>query len=286
MVKLMKKNTDDGAKIYTPLTLKLYDWWVLGVSNRLAWGCPTKEHLLPHFLEHLGNNHLDIGVGTGFYLTHVPESSLISLMDLNEASLNAASTRAGESKIKHKINHDVFEPYPAALHGQFDSISMFYLLHCLPGNISTKSCVIRNAAQALTDDGTLYGATILGDGVVHNSFGQKLMRIYNQKGIFSNTKDSEEGLTHILSEHFENVKTKVQDTVMACKFFPGPVSRIAGMPDTAPSGAVFFIPSAIFTPLPDYAVTHRTARLTSALHTPPVPACASSRRESPFLSCH
>ncbi len=68
----MKKNTDDGAKIYTPLTLKLYDWWVLGVSNRLAWGCPTKEHLLPHFLEHLGNNHLDIGVGTGFYLTHVP----------------------------------------------------------------------------------------------------------------------------------------------------------------------------------------------------------------------
>ncbi|EFI3437741.1 methyltransferase, partial [Escherichia coli] len=30
MVKLMKKNTDHGAKIYTPLTLKLYDWWVLG----------------------------------------------------------------------------------------------------------------------------------------------------------------------------------------------------------------------------------------------------------------
>ncbi|EMW4421359.1 methyltransferase, partial [Escherichia coli] len=54
MVKSMKKNTDDGAKIYTPLTLKLYDWWVLGVSNRLAWGCPTKEHLLPHYLEHVG----------------------------------------------------------------------------------------------------------------------------------------------------------------------------------------------------------------------------------------
>ncbi|WP_249546567.1 hypothetical protein, partial [Escherichia coli] len=60
---------------------------------------------------------------------------------------------------------------------------------------------------------------------------------------------------------------RIVDTVMACKFFPGPVSRIAGIPDTAPSGAVFFIPSAIFTPLPDYAVPHRTARLTSALHT-------------------
>ncbi|MCD9167668.1 hypothetical protein LUW91_07120, partial [Escherichia coli] len=49
---------------------------------------------------------------------------------------------------------------------------------------------------------------------------------------------------------FKVLQVKV-DTVMACKFFPGPVSRIAGMPDTAPSGAVFFIPSAIFTPLPD-----------------------------------
>ena len=66
MVKLMKKNTDDGAKIYTPLTLKLYDWWVLGVSNRLAWGCPTKEHLLPHFLEHLGN----VGSGIQIQLGH------------------------------------------------------------------------------------------------------------------------------------------------------------------------------------------------------------------------
>ncbi|HGV4145054.1 TPA: hypothetical protein ACNHAS_004286, partial [Escherichia coli] len=56
----------------------------------------------------------------------------------------------------------------------------------------------------------------------------------------------------------QNVALYAVDTVMACKFFPGPVSRIAGMPDTAPSGAVFFIPSAIFTPLPDYAVTHRT----------------------------
>lgn len=165
-------------------------------------------------LEHLGNNHLDIGVGTGFYLTHAPESSLISLMDLNEASLNAASTRAGKSKIQHKICHDVFEPYPAALHDQFDSISMFYLLHCLHGNISTKTCVIRNAAQALTDDGTLYGATIVGDGVVHNTFGQKLMSIYNQKGIFSNTEDSKEGLKQMLSEHFEDVKTKVKGTVV------------------------------------------------------------------------
>ncbi|WP_213864247.1 hypothetical protein, partial [Escherichia coli] len=35
----------------------------------------------------------------------------------------------------------------------------------------------------------------------------------------------------------QHVAIDFVDTVMACKFFPGPVSRIAGMPDTAPSGA-------------------------------------------------
>lgn len=209
----MEKNTRAGTKVYTPFTLKLYDWWVLGVSNQFAWKCSTSEYLLPHFLEHLDKNHLDIGVGTGYYLTYAPDGGLISLMDLNEASLNAASTRVGDTRIQSKISHDVFDPYPKALHNQFDSISMFYLLHCLPGDIRTKGCVIRNAAEALTDNGVLYGATILGDGVVHNAFGKKLMQIYNNKGIFSNTNDSEEGLTQILSEHFGNVKISVKGTV-------------------------------------------------------------------------
>ncbi len=45
------------------------------------------------------------------------------------------------------------------------------------------------------------------------------------------------------------------DTVMACKFFPGPVSGLQAC-QTLRRQALFFIPSAIFTPLPDYAVTH------------------------------
>ncbi len=42
-------NVDEGTKIYTPFTLKLYDWWVLSISNSYAWHCPTKEILLPYF---------------------------------------------------------------------------------------------------------------------------------------------------------------------------------------------------------------------------------------------
>lgn len=209
----MNKNTDEGAKVYTPLTLKLYDWWVLNISNDIAWRCPTKEYLLPHFLRNLSSNHLDVGVGTGYYLTHAPENRAISLMDLNNSSLKAASARVGEARIKSKIKHDVFEAYPESLRNKFDSISMFYLLHCLPGYMAEKEIIIKNAKMALTNNGVLYGATILGDEVKHNAFGKKLMRIYNNKGIFSNANDSEKHLKKILSEHFESTEITIIGTV-------------------------------------------------------------------------
>lgn len=209
----MNGSTDKGARVYNPLTLRLYDWWVLSVSNQFAWKCPTEEHLVPHFLRNLSKKHMDIGVGTGFYLTHAPKDCTISLMDLNKTSLDTASARAGDARIDRRINHDVFAPYDASCHNQFDSVSMFYLLHCLPGTMSDKGIVIRNAAHALTDNGVLYGATILGDGVEHNAFGRKLMGIYNRKGIFSNSNDSAEGLREILSAHFVNVSISVEGTV-------------------------------------------------------------------------
>ncbi|RTP93722.1 class I SAM-dependent methyltransferase [Enterobacter sp. WCHEn045836] len=209
----MNNHSDNGAKVYTPLTLKLYDWWVLNISNQFAWKCPTEQYLLPHFLKNLGHKHLDIGVGTGYYLTHAPSDCKISLMDLNTASLNAASARAREPQIIHKINHDVFEPYPVHLNNHFDSISMFYLLHCLPGTMPDKDIVIENAKMALTNGGVLYGATILGEGIKHNSFSAKLMHIYNRKGIFSNRQDSKEELERILSNHFHKVDITVKGAV-------------------------------------------------------------------------
>ncbi|ECD7240554.1 class I SAM-dependent methyltransferase [Salmonella enterica] len=209
----MERNTHDGAKVYNPLTLKLYDWWVLGVSNRFAWRCATDKHLLPFFLQNTGKKHLDIGVGTGYYLAHVPEDCFVSMMDLNSSSLNAAASRVGKGRIQYIIQHDVFTSYPDSLYEQFDSVSMFYLLHCLPGDMSGKSPVIRNATKSLTNNGKLFGATILGAGVEHNTFGQKLMNVYNGKGIFSNRNDSSEGLRQILSEHFMEVSITIKGTV-------------------------------------------------------------------------
>lgn len=77
--------------------------------------------------------------------------------------------------------------------------------------------VIRNAATALTDEGCLFGATILGDDIGHNAFGRKLMAVYNKKGIFSNRTDNIEDLQMILSEAFHQVDIKVEGKVALFK---------------------------------------------------------------------
>ena len=197
-----------SAAVYTPIVLKLYDWWVLGVSNRLAWRCPTSTVLLPFFAAHVGARHLDVGVGTGYYVAQagVARRAELTLLDLNENSLRAAAARTGVSA--RTVRHDVMQPLPPSLHGRFDSVSMFYLLHCLPGRMLEKGKAIAALKPALAAGGVIYGATILGEAAGHNAFGRWLMRIYNRKGIFGNRTDTLESLEAALRPHFERVQVR------------------------------------------------------------------------------
>lgn len=207
-------DTDRGAAIYTPLVLKLYDWWVLGISNRYAWRCSTREVLLPFFREHAGKRHLDVGVGTGFYTAHarLPASSHLTLLDLNQDSLDAAHRRLRGRSVQ-KILHDALQPLPPRTPYGFDAISLFYLLHCLPGDMSDKAEVFGHLKVHLATDGVLYGATILGDKARHNRFGQRLMAAYNRKGIFGNRHDTLEGLHRALRLHFADVRIHQEGAV-------------------------------------------------------------------------
>jgi SAM-dependent methyltransferase len=206
----MNQSTDAGAAVYSPLTLKLYDAWVLGISNRFAWLCPTRAVLQPFFDRHIGAHHLDVGVGTGYYLAkaNLPLSTHVTLLDLNPSSLAAAKQRLGRADTP-TIEHDVFKPLDASQHQRYDSISLFYLLHCLPGSIAEKAEAFANLKPCLTNNGVLFGATILGDSAGHNGFGSKLMAVYNKKGIFGNRSDTEEGLRHALEKHFATVSVEV-----------------------------------------------------------------------------
>lgn len=202
----MEISNEKGARIYTPLILKLYDLWVLQISNNYAWRCHTDNILLRHFQTNMATKHLDIGVGTGYYIANIKDGSNdITLLDLNPNSLSAAAKRIGEHRISHVIQHDIFMPLPESEKGQYDSVTLYYLLHCLRGTMHEKARAIEHASQALTDRGTLHGSTILGKGVEHNGFGRYLMKVYNKKGIFSNAEDSLEDLRTVLERYFYKV---------------------------------------------------------------------------------
>lgn len=65
-----------GQAVYTKRVLHVYDLFVLGFSNRFVWRCPTPA-LLAHYDRHVTANHLDVGVGTGYFLDrcHFPSAA-------------------------------------------------------------------------------------------------------------------------------------------------------------------------------------------------------------------
>jgi len=210
------RNTQDGAAVYSPLVLKIYDAWVLGVSNHYAWQCPTRSVLLPFFQQHLSANHLDIGVGTGYYLANsrLHQGQKLALLDVNRNSLASASARVAPPVQPQLIQEDILQPRGALGQRQFDSISLFYLLHCLPDSMAQKADVVFDLArQHLTADGTLYGATIMGDSAKHNWLGRRLMAVYNRKGIFGNQGDTMADLESTLNRHFGKVSLHQQGKV-------------------------------------------------------------------------
>ncbi len=205
-----------GQAIYTPLLLKIYDLYVINFSNRWVWRCP-KKRLLQQFQENISNNHLDIGVGTGYYLQRCewPQNTKLALMDLNQTCLDTAQN-AVTSVTAMVYQADIFKSQPH-LENRFDSISMNFLLHCLPGDMENKSAAIHNAVQMLKPNGVLFGATILSDKDLNTPLSSHLASLYNKKGIFSNQNDTHETLSKALQEHLDDVEIKIVGSVALFK---------------------------------------------------------------------
>lgn len=198
-----------GYAVYTRATLPLYDLWVHGLSNPWIWKCPTRRlHAL--YDRYLSANHLDVGVGTGFFLdrsTPPHERPRLALMDANPRCLARAGGRLARYR-PELIRRNVLEPI--AWGGPpFDSIGLNYLLHCLPGPMPRKSKALDHLVPLLRSGGVLFGATILGRGVPCGPAARGLMRVYQRRGIFANGEDDAASLAEALHARFVEVELAV-----------------------------------------------------------------------------
>ncbi|GAB7352919.1 hypothetical protein MBLNU459_g3504t1 [Dothideomycetes sp. NU459] len=205
---------ENGEEVlYTPWRLTYYDFWVLGIVTTYAWCCPTTTYLLPLFRANVRKNHLDIGVGSGYYLgpSTVPTTTNLTLIDSESHALAVAKARTRRMDAT-AIVANVLKPLP--LSQKYDSVSMYYLLHCIPVSIEEKCRVFSNIKVHMTTDGVLTGANILNKGVKQdNFFGAWIRRGITRHGILHNQSDTAYDFEHALRENFCQVETWVVGSI-------------------------------------------------------------------------
>ncbi len=196
-----------GYREYTPRFLKVYDALVVGFVAPRVWKMDA-EPGLNLYRRHTGDRHLDVGPGTGYYIAELnpPHDTELTLVDPNPHVLeHCAEVLAAWRPTTVEAN--VLEPLP--LEGRFDSAALAHVIHCLPGPMTAKTRAIEHIAAVLTDDGVLFGGTVLGLSADHTRAARTFLRIANLQGGFDNLDDDVDGLRTMLETHFEDVEIDV-----------------------------------------------------------------------------
>jgi hypothetical protein len=203
---------------YSRADLALYDPIVFGLVNPLVWQCPAAR-LRRLYQENATSTHLDVGVGTGYFLDRVAwahDKPSITLLDLNETALATAGKRLARYR-PHAVLGDVTRPLADLPGTPFASVGVNYVLHCLPGSLPDKAATLfANLSAVLADGGVVFGSTILAAGSDSPRRARTLMRFFNRHDVLHNEADTAEGLQRALAGSFADYQV---DTVGSIALF-------------------------------------------------------------------
>lgn len=190
--------------------MSIYDWFALGQHCRFVWQCPSTD-ILAFYNQHVSGNHLDVGIGTGYFLDRCRfpvERPRLVLADVNPDILLRVKKRLKryDPLVYHR---DILEPLCLDTPG-FDSVGLSLLLHCLPGNMDTKGKAFENVMPLLNAGGVLFGSTLLYEGVRRNPLATFTFWWANRLGFMSSRQDSLEGLDRSLKKYFSSSHIEVR----------------------------------------------------------------------------
>jgi len=196
---------------FNPVLLYFYDWVVFSFVAKFIWGVST-ELLLKRYEQMLRNAHLEVGVGTGYLLDKLnPDEVSLDLMDLSENCLDKTRRRLVRFNPATYL-HNILEPcdsLASTLNNKYKSLSLNFVMHCVPGDYLEKSSAFGHLKKLLTDDGLLFGASVVAKGNKANWFTKPVMWILNSIGLFNNRDDHPEDLRSGLEAHFRYVSVRV-----------------------------------------------------------------------------
>jgi SAM-dependent methyltransferase len=197
---------DRGQAAFTRTGLALYDMLILRGLCRWVWRCPN-ERILEAYRRQLSDNHLEVGVGTGFFPDHArfpTPTPRVALLDLNSHCLARTARRIARHR-PEIYQADVLRPIELDIR-RFDSIALNYVLHCLPLPWPGKGIVFEHLRTLLNPGGTLFGATLVQDGA--SAAAMRVMRWFNARGTLHNLTDTRARLVESLQRHLREVRVE------------------------------------------------------------------------------
>ena len=192
--------------VFTFMSHRFYDFALYNYITKYLWGCP-KVLLLDNYVENVSANHLEIGVGSGYFLENTLCEDYVRrlmLLDLNQRCLAKSADRLKEYAPTTR-QHNMLAPLNLDDH-TFDSIGMNYVLHCIPGSFNEHKIIFDNAYKHLTAGGVLFGATLVTQPLSQNAGSWLFMKLLNVVGVFNNGQQTEFELRAVLHTVFRHVE--------------------------------------------------------------------------------
>ena len=209
----IESRTAHAQEVYTPEVLGIYDKLVIGAFCRFVWRCPAPV-MRRLYNASVGARHLDVGPGTGYFLDKcrfpVPDPEL-TLLDLSAECLAASAERVARYQ-PELCQANLFDPLPLPAR-HFDSVGMNLVFHTIPGGWDHKGVIFKHVSQVLKPGGTLFGTTVLAEGVPMNRLTRHLLLAQHERGNFQNQGDDPAGLERQLAAHFPAYRLRVKGIV-------------------------------------------------------------------------
>jgi len=206
---LIAARTQRSQRYFNSLSLFFYDFILYGIVSRFAWGSST-QRLDAHYRTYASANHLEVGVGTGYLLNRVVFASnrpRVALMDLSVACLERTRRKVARHAPTIHVQN-LLEPVRESI-PVFDSISINYVMHCIPGSFKEKGVALTNLAPLLSAQGVLFGTTVLSEGMAKNLLAKPAMWLLNLLGVFNNRQDNAQDLKACLAQNFQVLEFEV-----------------------------------------------------------------------------
>lgn len=198
-----------SQQYFNKISLFFYDLILYGVISKFAWGCSIRL-LDGQYRKYATANHLEVGVGTGFLLNRVVFPSpapRVALMDLSPECLEKTRQKVARHA-PQAYRQNLLEPVAEQI-APFDSIAINYVMHCVPGSFQEKGVAFTHLLPLLSDNGVLFGSTVLSQGVQKNILAKPFMGWMNHLGVFNNREDNARDLEAYLRANFSVIEFRV-----------------------------------------------------------------------------